>query len=423
MAEIIRDVACLFCGCLCDDLRITVDDGQVTRAEGGCALALPKYLKAHEVAGLAAEVNGSPATLELAIQRAVEILATARSPLIYGLHRSATESQRAAVALADEIGATIDSPGSRGDAAALVAYQRVGQSSCTLGEVRNRADFILFWRCDPLTTHPRHGERYSIYAAGQFLPDGRADRTIVVADERRTATAEVADFFLPLGSGHDFETLSILRSRVRGVDTGQEASESATGDLIIDIAARAKAARYGVFFYDGEALGRRDVEALFRLVTDLNAFTRYSILPMGGPGNLRGADNVLAWQTGYPCSVNLARGYPRYGPGEFSAEKVLERKEADACLLIRVDPAAELSSAANAALQELPTVLLHSPMERSATSATVRIRVGIPGIHHAGTAYRVDGVGIPLKAFLPTSLPSETEVIDAIRTQLSGSAS
>ena len=39
----------------------------------------------------------------------------------------------------------------------------------------------------------------------------------------------------------------------------------------------------------------------------------------------RGADNVLTWQTGYPFAVSLARGYPRFGPGEYTATDVLGR--------------------------------------------------------------------------------------------------
>jgi formylmethanofuran dehydrogenase subunit B len=418
----IRNVACLFCGCLCDDLRITVEQGRVTHAEGACAAALARLLSAHEATAPPAEIDGSPTTLQAAVDRAANVLAAARAPLIYGLSRSASDGQRAAIALAEQIGATIDTPSASEAAASLVAYQSVGQSTCTLGEVRNRADFVLFWRCDPLTTHPRHGERYSIYPAGEFLPRGRVDRTIVVADEQRNATARgVADLFLSLQNGRDFETLWALRCRARGVPIEGEASAPASTDVIADVAARAKAACYGVVFYESKGLGRREVEGLFRLVTDLNAFTRFSILPMGAPGNVRGAENVLAWQTGYPCSVNTARGYPRYGPGEFSAERMLEAKEVDVCLLVNAEAANEFSAAANAALQAMPTIVLESPSAKSFHPATVRIRAGSPGVHHAGTAYRVDGVGTPLRAFLPSNLPSDAEVLDAIRVQLSAS--
>ena len=60
----------------------------------------------------------------------------------------------------------------------------------------------------------------------------------------------------------------------------------------------------------------------------MNAHARFVCVPLGGPGNATGADNVLTWQTGYPFAVNLARGYPRFGPGEYTAMDVLGRGEA-----------------------------------------------------------------------------------------------
>lgn len=43
-----------------------------------------------------------------------------------------------------------------------------------------------------------HAERYSVDAVGRFIPDGRRNRFIVVADTARTASAEAADLFLPI---------------------------------------------------------------------------------------------------------------------------------------------------------------------------------------------------------------------------------
>src|SRR5690606_23221433 len=94
--------------------------------------------------------------------------------------------------------------------------------------------------------------------------------------------------------------------------------------------------RCGVIFFGlgvtRQRLGHQSVEALLRLVTDLNAHTRCHARRMRVPGDVTGADTVLCWQTGYPFSVNLAKGYPRYNPGEFSANGLLERQEVDACL-------------------------------------------------------------------------------------------
>ena len=100
----------------------------------------------------------------------------------------------------------------------MLAVARVGRVSATLGEVKNRADVVVFWGVDPVVTHPRHAERYSVDPPGRFVPEGRAGRTVIVADSRRTATAARADIFLPVDPDRAFETLWALRALVRGVD-------------------------------------------------------------------------------------------------------------------------------------------------------------------------------------------------------------
>ncbi len=41
-----ENVACTVCGCVCDDLRLTVSGDRIVRAEGACALSEP-WLLAH----------------------------------------------------------------------------------------------------------------------------------------------------------------------------------------------------------------------------------------------------------------------------------------------------------------------------------------------------------------------------------------
>jgi formylmethanofuran dehydrogenase subunit B len=158
------------------------------------------------------------------------------------------------------------------------------------------------------------------------------------------------------------------------------------------------------------------VEALLRLVTDLNDYTRFHAKRMRVPGDVAGADSVLCWQTGYPFSVNLSRGYPRYNPGEYSANEVLERDEADACLLVGSDGTSALSELAQANLARLPIIALDPPTALTAPQPTVRFTTAVYGIHRPGTAYRMDEVPIPLRAVLPTKYPSDADVL----TQLLG---
>ena len=59
--------------------------------------------------------------------------------------------------------------------------------------VGSRYHLIIFWGSNPVESHPRHWERYSVFPAGQLVPDGRADRFLVVADVRPTPSTEAAD--------------------------------------------------------------------------------------------------------------------------------------------------------------------------------------------------------------------------------------
>ena len=42
--------------------------------------------------------------------------------------------------------------------------QLVGKVTCTLGEVRNRADLVIYWGTNPVETHPRHLTRVRLHA-------------------------------------------------------------------------------------------------------------------------------------------------------------------------------------------------------------------------------------------------------------------
>jgi len=94
------DVACTVCGCVCDDLSLHFQGGQIVRVERACVLAEPWFAALAQAAPPAAFLGMQVATHEQAITAAVEILSHSQAPLIYGLSRSSTPGQRAAVELA-----------------------------------------------------------------------------------------------------------------------------------------------------------------------------------------------------------------------------------------------------------------------------------------------------------------------------------
>ena len=417
VAQVFQDVACTVCGCVCDDLTLHVDGERIVAAERACSLSEPWLLGQTAAHDSPVRIDGAPATFDAAVRQAATILARSQAPLVYGLSTSSTPGQRAAVRLAETLGATVDTTASTCHAPSILAVQSVGESTASLGEVKNRADLVIYWGSDPLVSHPRHVERY-VDANGLFVPRGRSDRYLVVVDVQRTATAELADRFVQVEHGGDFELLWALRAAVKGVELPIDSAGGVPLDEIHALAERFRACRYGaVFFGLGITKGsvpHANVEALLQLVTDLNAHTRFIARRMRVPGDVAGADSVLCWQTGFPFSVNFTRGYPRYSPGEYTANTLLERCEVDAVVLVGTEGVAKLSEVARQTLARLPVITLDSPLENYPLPAAVSFTTAVYGVHRPGTAYRMDEVPIPLRGVLDSPLASDAEVLAAI---------
>jgi formylmethanofuran dehydrogenase subunit B len=409
------DVACTVCGCVCDDLVLVIKDERIVEANGACKLAEPWFAALNECRPAAASVEGQVTTHEAALARAASILRDSTNPLIFGLSRSSTRGQRAAVRLAEALRGNIDTTASVCHGPSIMAMQQVGESTCSLGEVRNRADLVIFWGANPAESHPRHFERYSVEPIGELVPRGRLDRTIVVVDTKPTATSGSADVFLQVKPDRDFELIWTLRQIIAGDDSEPRNESGISLDAIRDLARRMTSCRYGVVFFGlgiaQRGLGHATVEALLRLVEDLNAHTRFAARRLRVPGDVAGADGVLCWQTGFAYAVNFSRGYPRYNPGEFTANELLTRGEVDACLLVGSESVGLLSPAAQATLRRIPTIALDYPHIDAPSPPTVRFTTAIYGIHAPGTAYRMDEIPIPLRRLMGSTYKTDDEIL------------
>lgn len=359
--------------------------------------------------------SGYPVSLGTAIELAGHYLLNSRNPLIYGLSSSSTPGQQAACELADRIGGLIDTSASTCHAPSILAVQRIGESTCTLGEIKNRSDLIIYWGSNPVESHPRHLERYTANQNGEFL-DRSSGRFLIVVDTVLTKTAERADLFLKIAPGTDFEVLWILRGLVQGMEFQEQEIGGLSLDALKDFARRMMECRHGALFFGlGLASGKLphlNVEALLSLVTDLHRHTRFVVRRMRRYGDVAGADTVLCWQTGYPFSINLNRGYPRYNPGEYSANWMLSEQEPDLSILVGTDGLNKLPQSALDWLKQIPTIVLMHEDQDLPFAPTISIPVATYGVHLPGTAYRMDEVPIPLKPFLNTNFPSDEMILN-----------
>lgn len=406
-------VTCLGCGCLCDDIAVTVQGAKIVEVRNVCELG-QAWFRQERPETPVATIDGVPSRLDDALARAAGLLAASRSPLVWGLNGLTIEAQAVAVSIADRLGATIDVGHARKAAVGLDALQRVGRVSASYGEVKDRADVIVYWHVDPVTTHPRHLERYSADAVGRFQPQGRAGRTVIVVDSRETATSAVADQTYVVREGRELETLSVLRARLRGATLDADRVREATGltlEQIDSLVQSLKQARYGAVFAPVQS------DALTRLVIDLNVDDRRFVsLTLGSNDNAGGAESVLGWQAGAGRAVDFAPGYPAYRPDEASASTRLDRGEADVLLILGEIPVETLDPEAKDTFERLPKVVIGTAVGEG----NVTIRTSLPGLESGGTYSRGDGMMLPLRPVLEGDAPPDYAVLRGLLTQLNG---
>jgi formylmethanofuran dehydrogenase subunit B len=395
-----KDIICTFCGCLCDDIIIDVEEDKIVKNTNGCAISKERFLGRMENRCLQPTVKGNIVTLEKAIERAVEIIASSKRLLIYGLSSTENDAQREAYRLAELTGSVVDNTTSVCHGPTILGAQESGEATAALAETRHRADLVIYWGANPAAAHPRHIPHY-IRQPGEYIKDPKKDRQIWLMDVRETTTARMVDRFLKINPASDLEVIQTLRALIRG--TRLDVTEVGGIDIkeLEEIATAMKTAKYGVLFFGlglTQSWGRhRNIDAAIRLIQDLNAYTKWGLLPMRGHYNVSGANKTSTWVTGYPYAVDFARGYPRFSPGEYTAVDMLAHGEADALLNIAADPVAHFPRAAVAHLAKIPVINIDPKVNLTSQLAEVNIPAAIAGIECDGAATRMDGLPLYLK--------------------------
>ena len=398
------NVTCLGCGCTCDDIEVVVASDRIVDARNACQLGRRWFGDGHVPAAI--RVDGADVDLEQAVGLAATTLCGAARPLVYLAPGLSCEAQREAVGIADLLRARLDSVTSATVLLGTLATQEHGYAAATLGELRNRADVLLFWGIDLEARYPRFASRYAPGPAGVFVPDGRRSRTVIAVDIGQATATVDSDVRVAIAPADELATLTALEACVRSHDAstnfallGERPRNTAR-----ELAMALLAARYTALVYDAEPDDRSArttarFEALASLGQALNDHTRCAALALRAGGNRSGADSVLVAQTGYPCAIDFARGSPRYVPHAGTALDALRDHDVDAAL-VAGDPTGIPSDVA-ASLSNVRTAVI-GPHASTAGwgDRGVIIDTGIDGIHVSGTAVRTDEVPLPLRATL-----------------------
>jgi formylmethanofuran dehydrogenase subunit B len=395
-----KDVVCTFCGCLCDDIIIETEGNKITKNTNGCAISKERFVGHMENRCLQPTVKGTAVTLEKAIERAVEIIASSKRFLIYGLSSTENDAQREAYRLAELAGGVVDNTTSVCHGPTILGAQESGEATASLAETRHRADLVIYWGANPAAAHPRHIPHY-IRQPGEYIKDPKKDRQIWLVDVRETTTARMVDRFIKINPATDLEVIETLRALIREAKLDVTEVGGISIKDLEQIATTMKTAKYGVLFFGlglTQSFGRhRNIDAAIRLIQDLNAHTKWGLMPMRGHYNVSGANKTSTWVTGYPYAIDFARGYPRFSPGEYTAVDMLARGEPDALLNIAADPVAHFPRTAVAHLAKIPVINIDPKFNMTSQLAEVNIPAAIAGIECDGAATRMDGLPLYLK--------------------------
>ncbi|MFZ2650790.1 MAG: formylmethanofuran dehydrogenase, partial [Burkholderiaceae bacterium] len=356
--------------------------------------------------------DGQPCDLNSAIAAAARLLAASRQPLFAGLGTDVAGA-RALYRLACATGAICDSAGGDSFMQGLRALQDRGQFTTTLAEVRTRADVIVF-----IGGLPGPGAPLALQRCG--IAESRTVRRHVVllgadpGDAARLSENAAPGVTMDSIALHVdlFASTALLAALV-----AQQAVRDAPEPLRA-LAQRLRDAHYAVLVGTPARLpphGALIIEAVHRVVNQLNLSTRAAALWVGGGSGAATANQVFTWLSGLPLRSRAGPRGLEHEPMLFGAERLLDDKAADALLWVSSFDADPASGAPPDTA--LPMVVL-GPRALAAACrrrGAVFMPVATPGIGSKGHVFRTDGtVLMPLHALYDDQLPTVAELAQRI---------
>ena len=416
----LRNVTCPFCGLACDDLALKSNAVGLQVTNNGCAIsdAAFRELGTQDSSKASSRVAGKSATLPDAIAAAARILATAKSPLIAGLGTDVAGA-RAALQLADRIGAVVDHMNMSAKLRNILTVQNSGWITTTLAEIKNRADFVLVLGTSPLTRFPRLLQRAIFPTDTMFLGKDKR-RNVFFLGEVETIPIEAAADITRLHCSH--QSLSRLIPALRAILNGQRLDQGHFADSDIHtlngLATAMQAASYGVVVWAAADFdfphAELTIQTLAEMIKDLNKHIRFAGFPLGGSDGDFSSNGTQTWQTGLPLRSRYGKAGLDFDPHRNGIDELLLAKAVDALLWISSFNAARVPPEVN-----IPHIVLGTGNMTLSREPDVFIAVGTPGIHHSGHFIRADKVVVMrLNKLIENELPSVATVAEAILREL-----
>lgn len=412
-----QSVICSGCGCLCDDLDLTIVDDRIVEVANVCLWGVSRFLTTKRFhpkkerrrlfePQVRLKGRGETVTYETALEQAGAILARARRPLIYGLTNCGSWAQEAALRLARARRGRLEPADLSFRAPYYRSLTRHGLYWAPLDVIRDAADTILYWGANPIHSSPRHVVRHSVFARGRFTERGVEDRRVAAVDLYRTETAKFCQLFVAIEPGQELALLQGMIARLTG---GAKMEPPIRGTRrLSDFLAQAD---YGVIFC-GRGVGYGPAPEMFdqlaRLIAVLNEKRPFTLFPLSGDFNAAGLHHLLVRELGSP-------GAPDFGGdhGVVSHFQPVDFRQVDAVLVAGADLFWFLGEeqAQDLKRRQVPIIVLSPFANRTTAKAQVVLPVALTGVEANEVAYRMDGLPVVLKEVVPGALPPDHQVL------------
>lgn len=402
----VKNCSCSYCGNNCDDITYLLKDEKIVGVRHACRLGASKIINDEDQRLLNPMIRNDEGILEettwdIALDKTANLLYKSIRPVLYGWGETSVEAIKQGIKIAQQTGSVIDNQSTICHGATIQAFQNVGHPVMTLGEVKNRADVILYVGTNPMDDHPRHLSRYTTFPEGFFRPNGRKDRTLITIDPKYTNTAKVSDKWIHYDMNEDYAFFNALRMILRGEKLSVTEVAGVNVEELYELVNTMKNAEYGALFF---GLGltqtnskQRNVDVLIQLVEDLNKYSKWSMLPMRGFFNVNGFNMALTTETGYPYGVDYSRGYPRYMVGETTTIDLLNRREPDFFMAVAADPGVQFPGYSIKHLVNIPVVQIDTHWGPYTELSDIVLPSTRVGVETEGTGYRMDSIPLFMK--------------------------
>jgi formylmethanofuran dehydrogenase subunit B len=395
-------VTCTGCALLCEDIEVVIENDSIKESRNACRRGAARLRGCKN--RLALSFNKMQTDIDTAIKKAAEILKNAKSPMLFGWSNSTCEAQVKGIQLAKKLNASIDDTSSFCQGLLIERVLKKKFRTCSLEDVRNMADVLVYWGSDAQDSQPRHLSRFSVFPRGESRQRGyEEDRLAIAIDVRESNTAKICKghfYRIPLRGDREFilALMDALSGKVPKYDAKR----------MLELAGIMKKAEFGVLFA-GIGLTYSIKEDIDILVSLADMLPNFHVMPMVGHYNMRGFNEALFKETGFVNRVKF-EGKPVHD-NKYAVVEALKAKSIGALLIAGSDPLSSLPRSVLPHLASIPVICIDPCVTLTSKIAAVTIPAAASGLECGGSAVRMDGKVIEMSKIVENSYLTDAQIL------------